>query len=275
MSDVFLYSVASVLGVSLISLVGIFAISLSKKVLEKMLVYMISFAAGGLLGDAFFHLLPESTAHDGLGVEIATYVLLGIVISFVLEKVIRWRHCHHVTCDDHPHPFAWMNLFGDGVHNFIDGLIIGAAYMVSIPVGIATTIAVLMHEIPQEIGDFGVLLHGGMSKKKALILNFVTALTSVLGVLLVFALDSFSSFGPEFFIPFAAGGFIYIAIADLIPEMHKEVGFGRSLGQFATFALGIGLMFLMVYMNGHDHAHGGVDGHEHGGDHYESHDYGI
>ena len=271
MSEIFLYSVASVLIVSLVSLVGILTISLSTKVLGKMLVYMISFSAGGLLGDAFLHLLPESASHNGFGIEIALYVLLGLSISFILEKIIRWRHCHHVTCDDHPHPFAWMNLFGDGVHNFIDGLIIGAAYMVSIPVGIATTVAVVMHEIPQEIGDFGVLLHGGMSKKKALILNFVTALTSVLGVFLVFALSSFFEIGTGFLVPFAAGGFIYIAVADLIPEMHKEVGIGRSLGQFTTFLLGIGLMFLMIYMPGHEHAHGEDQGHLHG-DVFDQHD---
>lgn len=186
MSDAFLYSVASVVIVSFVSLFGLFTISLSTKVLGKLLVYMISFAAGGLLGDAFLHLLPESAAHEGFGVEISFFVLVGIAVFFVLEKVVRWRHCHHVTCDDHPHHLAWMNLVGDGVHNFIDGLIIGAAYMVSFPVGVATTVAVVMHEIPQEIGDFGVLLHSGLSKKRALFLNFLIALTAVLGVLIVF-----------------------------------------------------------------------------------------
>ena len=271
MSDAFLYSLGSVAVVSLVSLVGLLTISMSTKVLGKMLVYMISFAAGGLLGDAFLHLFPEAAANSGFGTETALYVLLGVSISFVLEKVIRWRHCHHVTCDDHPHPLAWMNLFGDGVHNFIDGLIIGAAYMVSIPVGFATTVAVVMHEIPQEIGDFGVLLHGGMTKKKALLLNFATALTSLLGVFVVFSMSSFSDIGMDFLVPFAAGGFIYIAVADLIPEMHKEVGIGRSLGQFATFALGILLMLLMIYMPGHEHAHGEDQGHLHG-DVFDQHD---
>jgi zinc and cadmium transporter len=246
MSDVVLYSVGSVLIVSLISLVGLFTISLSTKLLGKILIYMISFAAGGLLGDAFLHLLPEVVKTEGFTMSISLYVLLGIAISFLVEKVVRWRHCHHPTCDDHPHPFAWMNLFGDAVHNLIDGLIIAASYLVDIQVGIATTIAVIIHEIPQEIGDFGVLIHGGFSRGKALFLNFLTALTAVLGVVATLVLHNVFPFETSFLLPFAAGGFIYIAVADLIPELHKEVGIGRSLGQFLFFAFGIGLMVAMM-----------------------------
>lgn len=267
MSDVFLYSLMSVFIVSAISLVGVFTISLSTRMLSKILIYMISFAAGGLLGDAFLHLLPEVAHTTGFGVEASLFVLAGIAFSFIIEKVIHWRHCHHPTTDDHPHPVAIMNLFGDGVHNFIDGLIIGASYMVSVPVGIATTVAVILHEIPQEIGDFGVLIYGGFSKRKALFLNFVIALTAVLGVLAVFVFGHFADSGTSFLIPFAAGGFIYIAVADLIPELHKEVAVRRSLGQFFFFVLGILLMLGMMYLPGHEHAHGHEDGvshvHEH------------
>lgn len=244
--EVWLYSLGSVVVVSLISLVGIFTLSIKIEKLRKILIYMISFAAGALLGDAFIHLLPSVVGKHGFGLNISIYVLVGLGVMFVVEKVIHWRHCHHPTCDDHPHPFALMNLFGDGVHNFIDGLVIGAAYLVSIPVGIATTIAVVLHEIPQEIGDFGVLIHGGFSKAKALMLNFATALTAVLGVVVALLLSSYVENLTMFLIPFAAGGFIYIASADLIPEMHKTVKISRSLLQFLFFTLGIGVMFLVL-----------------------------
>jgi len=248
MINIALYSFASVIVVSLVSLIGVFTLSLSDKVLGKILIYMISFAAGGLLGDAFIHLLPEAVEESGFGLDISLYLLAGIAVSFVMEKIIRWRHCHHLTTEDHPHPVAWMNLFGDVVHNFIDGLVIGASYLVSIPVGVATTVAVVMHEIPQEIGDFGILLHGGMSKRKALFLNFVTALTAVLGVTVALILSSCVESTTHFLVPFAAGGFIYIAVADLIPELHKEVALRRSLLQFLFFALGIGLMLGFIFL---------------------------
>lgn len=261
------YSLISVLIVSLVSFAGVFTITLSMKRLEKILIYMISFAAGALLGDVFFHLFPESVRDGGFSLEISLYVLLGISLSFMIEKVIRWRHCHHPTCDNHPHPVAMMNLFGDGVHNFIDGLIIGASYLVSIPVGIATTVAVVLHEIPQEIGDLGILLHGGISRKKALFLNFVTALTAFLGLFVALLLSSKLEGSINFLLPFAAGGFIYIAVADLIPELHKEVAVSRSLLQFVFFALGIALMFSMLVLPLDGHAHGHAHEHVHEGVH--------
>lgn len=253
---VWLYSLGSVVVVSLISLVGIFTLSIKIERLKKVLIYMISFAAGALLGDAFIHLLPHVVSEYGFTFNISVYLLVGIGVMFIVEKVIHWRHCHHPTCDDHPHPYAIMNLFGDGVHNFIDGLVIGGAYMVSIPVGIATTIAVILHEIPQEIGDFGVLVHGGFSKARALVLNFVTALFAVFGVVVALLIGAYVEDLTVFLIPFAAGGFIYIAAADLIPEMHKTVRISRSLLQFVFFLLGIGVMLLVLLVeNGESHGH--------------------
>lgn len=207
---------------------------------------MISFAAGALLGDVFIHLLPEIFAESGFGIEISLYILLGVAASFVMEKIIHWRHCHHPTCKDHPHPYAKMNLLGDLVHNLIDGIIIGASYLVNIPVGIATTLAVLFHEIPQEIGDFGILIHGGYSRKKALLLNFLIALSAVLGAVVTLLIGAHVSGVTNFLIPFAAGTFIYIATADLIPELHKEVAVKRSLLQFLWFTLGIGVMLFLL-----------------------------
>ena len=273
MLNIWLYSLGSVVIVSLLSLVGIFTLTIKTEYLKKILIYMISFSAGALLGDAFLHLLPEVVAETGFTPKISLYVLTGIAASFIIEKVIHWRHCHHPTTDEHPHPFAWMNLFGDGAHNFIDGLIIGAAYLVSIPVGIATTLAVILHEIPQEIGDFGVLLHGGFSKRKALLLNFITALTAVLGVIVALIVSAYVENITHFLVPFAAGGFIYIAAADLIPELHKEVKIQRSLMQFLLFILGIGLMMLLLLTHSHEHDHGHSHdaGEEYHDDHTEEH----
>jgi len=246
MSEVWIYSLGSVAIVSLVSLIGIFTISLSTKTLNRALIYVISLSAGALIGDAFIHLLPEIVEENGFSLNISIYVILGIIGSFAIEKIIHWRHCHHPTTKDHPHPFALMNLFGDAVHNFIDGLIIGAAYLVSIPVGIATTFAVILHEIPQEIGDFGVLLHGGFSKKKALLLNFGIGLVAILGAVLALILGETAENFHVFLVPFAAGSFIYIAAADLIPELHKETNVWKSLLQLFWFCMGVAILALLL-----------------------------
>lgn len=246
MIDAWLYAIASVFVVSLISLIGVLTITMQKERLRNILIYMVSFSAGALFGDAFIHLLPEAVSEAGFGFAISAYVLFGIVFSFVAEKLILWRHCHMPITDSHVHSFAYMNLFGDAVHNFIDGLIIGASYLVSVPVGIATTIAVILHEIPQEIGDFGVMLHGGFSNKKALMLNFLTALSAVVGVLVSFLLISSMQGITMFLVPFAAGTFIYIAGSDLIPELHKEVGIRKSMLQLVVFLLGIMVMVSLL-----------------------------
>jgi zinc and cadmium transporter len=210
---------------------------------------MISFSAGGLFGDAFLHLLPEIVELHGFSLTISLSLLLGIIFSFVVEKIIHWRHCHHPTTEDHPHPFAKMNLVGDTVHNFIDGIIIAGSYLVSIPVGIATTIAVVFHEIPQEIGDFGVLLYGGYTKNKALFVNFLTALAAILGAVIALVLSSSVEQLAMFIVPFAAGNFIYIAGADLIPEIHKEVELSKSIMQGITFILGVLVMLGLLFLS--------------------------
>lgn len=241
-----MYSLVSVIVVSLLSLVGVLTLSIKEERLKKFLIYMVSFAAGALFGDVFIHLLPEAVEETGFGLNISLYILSGVVFSFVVEKIIHWRHCHLPDTKDHIHPFAMMNLFGDGVHNFIDGLIIGASYLASLPVGIATTLAVILHEIPQEIGDFGVLLHGGFSRAKALLFNFITALTCILGAIVSLLLGSYTGNITNFLIPFAAGSFIYIAGSDLIPELHKEVKLEKSLLQFVMIVLGVALMLAIV-----------------------------
>ncbi|MBI5179868.1 MAG: ZIP family metal transporter, partial [Nitrospirae bacterium] len=159
--ELWLYTIGSVVLVSAISFVGILSLLFDRERLNKMLLFLVSFAVGGLFGDAFIHLLPESFEKLGAKLTTSLFIILGILLFFVLEKFIRWRHCHIPTSEEHPHPLVTMNLIGDSVHNFIDGMLIGASYIVNIPIGITTTIAIILHEIPQEIGDFGVLVHGG------------------------------------------------------------------------------------------------------------------
>jgi len=248
MFSIWVYSISSVLLVGFISLIGLFTLSMKTKHLKNILLYLVSFSAGAMFGDAFIHLLPEVVEENGFGLFTSASILAGIVIFFVMEKVIHWRHCHHTTDHNHVHPFAVMNLVGDGVHNFLDGLIIGVSYLVSLPVGIATTIAVILHEIPQEIGDFSVLIHGGFTRAKALFLNFVTAMIALIGT--IFALLIGQQFGgiTSFLIPFAAGGFIYIAGSDLIPELHKETKTWKSFWQLIAFVAGIMIMLLLLLL---------------------------
>lgn len=245
MEEALVYALVSVILVSLISLVGVFTLSLNQKRLRAVLVYLVAFAAGALFGDALIHLLPEAVEELGFGLDVSLAVLAGIGVMFVVEKVIHWRHCHYPH-DDHKHTFASVNLVGDAFHNFIDGIVIGAAYVVSIPAGIATTLAVIFHEIPQEIGDFGVLLHGGYKVNEALRINLIVALTSLVGVLLVFALGDVINGFTVWLVPFAAGSFLYIAGSDLIPELHKEVKWHKSMIQLACFALGIAIMVALL-----------------------------
>ena len=248
MPNVWIYSLVSVFIVSSISFLGLLTLSINSDKLKKILLYMVSFSAGALFGDAFIHLLPEIIEEVGFGLNISIYVMIGIGFSFVIEKFIHWRHCHIPHSKEHIHPFAMMNLFGDGVHNFIDGIIIGASYLVNIPVGIATTLAVIFHELPQEIGDFGVLLHGGFSKAKALFFNFITALTAVFGAIVSLLIGSYVENITTFLVPFAAGTFIYIAGSDLIPELHKEVEIKKSLLQFISIVLGVSVMLFLLLL---------------------------
>tara|TARA_Y100000310_G_C20537156_1_gene741403 strand:+ start:39 stop:788 length:750 start_codon:yes stop_codon:yes gene_type:complete len=243
------YVLLSVLIVSLISFVGIFTLGLNEKKLRKVLIYFISFSAGALFGDVFLHLLPEVVNGSGFDVGISLYLLGGIVVFFTLEKVIKWQHCHrHITEDKHVHSFAYTNLVGDGFHNLLDGVIIAAGYLVSIPAGIATTVAVALHEIPQEIGDFGVLLHGGFSKQKALMFNFISALFAFIGALIALGLSGNIEGLERILVPLAAGGFVYIAGSDLIPELHKEENTVKSILQLISFLLGIGVMYLLLFI---------------------------
>ncbi|MBU4257004.1 ZIP family metal transporter [Patescibacteria group bacterium] len=245
MAIVCLYTFASVIIVSLLSLVGVLSLTFSGEKLKKITMFLVSLSAGTLLGGALLHLLPEAVEEHNGDFKIWLWLLAGIIIFFVLEKIIHWRHCHIPTSEEHPHPLGAMNLIGDGLHNFIDGMIIAGSFLISAQLGFATTIAVIAHEIPQEIGDFGVLIHAGYKRGKALLFNFLTGLTAVIGAAITLLIGTrFENFS-AYIIPFTAGGFIYIATADLIPELKKDTQLSKSFGQLAAILLGIGIMLIM------------------------------
>jgi zinc and cadmium transporter len=239
--DVLFLIILSTFSVSLISFIGALAFFLAEKTLNKLLLFLVAFSAGGLLGGAFFHLMPESLDGDLIGF---LFLALGFCSFFVLENFINWHH-HHAK--EHPEavPFSYLILVSDAIHNFIDGLMIAASFIVSFPAGIATSLAVAFHEIPQEIGDYAVLIYGGFSKKKALLLNFFSALTAMAaGVVGFFFFEKIGG-QASFLLPFAAGSFIYIAASDLIPEIKKRKEGHSSLAQFLVFLTGLFLMLVL------------------------------
>lgn len=244
---VWLYTIVSVLIVSLLSLLGLIAFPFGEKKIKKFLIWAVAFAGGTLLGDAFFHLVPEAYKNGG-GVEIAFSILGGILAFFVLEKFIHWHHCHEINCEEHNQTFSYVIMFGDAAHNFIDGMIIAGSFLVSIPIGIATTTAVILHEIPHEVGDFASMLHGGFSKQKALLYNFLAGIVAIFGALIVLVLDKNIVDLTSYLIPFAAGGFIYVASADIIPELHKSTKVSHSVLQLFCIIAGMGVMYgLLIF----------------------------
>ncbi len=241
MLEALLYSLIFVLIVSLISLIGVFTIFFRSKTLHKVLSMSVAFAAGSMFAAAFLDLMPEAVANSKASP--FPYVIVGIIVFLVMEKFLHWYHCHKgEPCKIHP--YTTLNLVGDGVHNFVDGVIIMAAFMASTSLGIITSLSVIFHEIPQEIGDFSVLLKGGYTKKKALVWNFLIALTAFIGVFAAYFFLNFVQANTFYLIAFAAGGFIYIAGTDILPEMHKETDMKKSIYQILFFILGIVVIWL-------------------------------
>jgi zinc and cadmium transporter len=239
------YIILTTFAIALIAFIGVFALAMKEQLLNKILIILVSFSAGALMGGAFLHLLPESIEKSG-NADILIFVLVGFVLFFIIEKVLHWRHCHKGKCD--VHTFHYMNLIGDSVHNFIDGLIISASFIISIPLGFTTTIAIAAHEIPQEIGDFGVLIYGGFEKKKAIVLNFIVALTVVAGGVVGYFISKSIEQVAVYLLPFAAGGFIYIAATDLVPEIKKELDIKKSMATIFVFICGILIMWLVKFV---------------------------
>ena len=243
-----LFTIGSVLLVSAVSLVGIAFVFLRNRSMERILFPLVSFAAGGLIGNVFLHLLPEIAAEDPtFSLRSSTLIVMGILVSFFIEKIILWRHHHCLGCDAHTKTAGPMILVGDAAHNITDGILIASSYLVDVQLGIATTIAVILHEIPQEIGDFAVLLYSGYAKTRAILLNFLSALTALLGAIAVLLLHTSLPHIERYLLPIIAGNFLYIAIADLLPELHKQTKLQHATMQLIAVAAGILLMFALTF----------------------------
>lgn len=271
-----LYTIISVLIVSLVSIVGIITLAMKEKWMRKMLLTLVSVSAGTLIGGAILHLLPEAIAKQGYTLGLGLVVIIGMLSFFLIERFIHIHntckvngsdsskkgHSHghkHFPAEDYPllheshrKHIGVMNLLGDGLHNFGDGLIIAAAYLTNPAAGIAATIAVILHEVPQEIADFGVLLYAGFSKWKAVLFNMASAAIAIIGAIVGLVLGTTSEVFMQFILPFAAGGFLYIAGTNLFPELHKECSVKDSVIHFAAILFGVALMVLLLFM-GHAH----------------------
>jgi len=227
---------------SLIALVGIVTLILSEQTLQKILLPFVAFAAGSLIGSAFLHMVPAGLSGYGGGDSFYLWILLGFLVFFALEQLLHWHHCHRAVthCKQ---PLTYLILIGDGLHNFIGGLAIAGTFLIDIRLGIMAWLAAAAHEIPQELGDFGVLIHGGWKKRNALFFNVLSALTFLLGGLVAYVASSQVSV--DFLVPFAAGNFLYIGAADLVPEVNKHGDTGKNFIHFIAFTAGIALMWII------------------------------
>jgi zinc and cadmium transporter len=253
-----IYPIISVLIVSSISVIAAIPLLIKKKVSDKVLLFLLSVSVGVLLSTVFMDFLPETIEH-GYTLGVASYILLGFLVMFVLEKLVHWHHtkkCEEGDCGHaHAYNLAAVNLVGDGIHNFIDGVVIAGSYAINVTLGIAATISIIFHEIPQEIADFGILLYSGLSRKKALLFNLLSASTAVLGaiagIILINRLNGFT----YFILPFAAGNFIYIAASNLLPQLHRRCKLGDTFFHVFAIILGVGIMMLIT-LYGPAHGHG-------------------
>lgn len=241
----FVSAIVATFLISLISLTGAIIFGIGKKRIEKFLFFIISFSAGSLMGGAFFHLLPESLEKNENVQDVFRVVIIGFVVFYIMERILRWHHCHDEKCETHK-VIGYQNLLGDGVHNFLDGLIIISAFYIDKNLGIAVSISVALHEIPQEISDFGVLLYSGFSRSKAIYYNLISSTLAILGAIAGFMLIEKTDAIAQFLLPFAAGGFIYISASDMIPELHKEKNLKKSFIAFLFFISAIIMMGLLA-----------------------------
>jgi len=226
--------------------VAVLFLFFKKETLSKITMFLVSLSAGALMGGAFLHLLPE--ASKGMGAEkLFVIVLVAFVIFFLIEKLFHWRHCHKEGCE--VHSLGYMNLVGDSLHNFIDGLVIASVFLVDFKLGTITTLAIALHEIPQEIGDFGVLIYAGFNKVRALVLNYIVATTVIMGGIVGYFASIYIENMVSYLLPIAAGGFIYIAASDLMPEIRKEGNVKKSIAFFGIFLMGIIIMFAAKFLD--------------------------
>jgi zinc and cadmium transporter len=244
MDPAFFSMLLSVIVVSVLSLIGISLFSLSHKAFHEIVSGLVALAVGALFGDAFLHLLPDAYQGNGSHSQASLFIIAGILLFFALENFLHWRHQHS---DEHEkiHPYGYLNIIADMTHNFIDGLIIGASYLVGMKLGVATSLAVMFHEIPHEFSNFGILVRSGFTKRRALFLNFLTALTALAGGVIAWWVGGRMEGFIQVLIPLTAGGFIYIAGSDLVPQLHQDVKTLRALVQFLAILAGVGIMYLV------------------------------
>jgi zinc and cadmium transporter len=234
-----LWIVAGGLLMSVIALSGSITLILKPATLKALLLPLVALAAGSLIGGAFFHLLPAAIAGRSNGGAVWIAAVLGFTVFFILEQLLHWHHCHQAA-EQRPKPLTYLILVGDGLHNLIGGMAIGSAFLIDIRLGISSWFAAALHEVPQELGDFGVLVHGGWDKRRALAFNFLSGLTFLVGGLVSYAVSF--EIDISLLIPFAAGNFLYIGAADLIPEVNREAA--TKINGIHLLAFIVGLLLL-------------------------------
>lgn len=226
---------------SAISLVGAVTLLLDETTQRRLIRPLVAFAAGSLLGGAIAHMIPEATARGG-GMTPYVSVLAGFALFLAIEQFLHWHHCHRETADCRP-PLGYLILVGDGLHNLLGGLAVGAAFVADIRVGLTIWLAAAAHEIPQELGDFGVLVHGGWTRGRALTFNLLSSATFLLGGFVAWAASA--RFDTAWLLGFAAGNFLYIGASDLVPEVNRHRELGAGALHFLAFTAGAGLLVVL------------------------------
>ncbi|NLO70195.1 MAG: ZIP family metal transporter [Porphyromonadaceae bacterium] len=253
MDKVWLYALLSTLVVSAISLIGVTLFALKSERLQRILLLLISFSVGALLGNAFFHLIPESYFHIENAKLTSWLIIGGFMLFFFIDQFLHTHQTGNSSDVTKAKPYGYLSLYADGIHNFTDGILIGAAWMFSPELGLATTITVVLHEIPQEISDFGILLKAGFSKKKALLYNFIVATSAIVGTVLALWLGHEVEHFSIYVLPIASGGFVYLAGTSLLPEVLKSTKKGSWIYYSLFLLLGLGLMYYFSLSGGHQH----------------------
>jgi zinc and cadmium transporter len=228
------------LAMTAIALVGSVTLLLSEAMLDRIIMPLVAFAAGSLLGGAFFHMLPAALGDSADPARVFLWALNGFIVFFLLEQFLHWHHCHRADSDCKK-PLTYLILLGDGLHNFLGGLGVAGVFLIDVRLGIAAWLAAAAHEVPQELGDFGVLVHGGWSKPTALLLNLLSGATFLIGGLAAYAASA--RIDVALLVPFAAGNFIYIGASDLVPEVNKHREIGTNLVHFGSFVAGVALLW--------------------------------
>lgn len=236
----FLWILFGGLLMSAIALVGSVTLLLKERTLDRLLLPLVAFAAGSLMGGAFFHMVPGALAETGSVMPVFAWMLVGFAIFLVLEQYLHWHHCHRAAAECR-RPLTYLILIGDGLHNFMGGLAVAGAFLVDVRVGLSTWLAAAAHEVPQELGDFGVLVHGGWPKGRALLFNVASGLTFLVGALAAYVASL--QIDVTFLLPLAAGNFLYIAASDLVPEVNRDHGPKKNVVHTASFVGGLALLY--------------------------------